>query len=169
MKAGIKKTVLVSAMIATLGLGTAAVSVAGDHGKGCGWGKKGNHSGMMMRGGHSLADRLEGPLNLSKEQVAQIDEITDTQYKAMRDSRRAKRDDFKALMELDPTSDAYNAEVSKLAQQAGERAAAKVEARAAVRAQIAEVLTPEQREKLATLKDEMQEKWGKRRGHSHNG
>lgn len=165
MKTGIKKTVLITAMIGTLGLGTAAATFAGDHGKGCGWGKKGGEHGMMMRGGHSLADRLEGPLNLSQEQVAQIDEITDTQYKAMRDSRREKRDDFKALMALDPASADYNSEVDKLAQAAGDRSAEKVKARADMRARIAAVLTPEQQEKLAEMKEEMKEKWGKRHGH----
>lgn len=166
MKAISKKTVLISTLVATLGLGTAAATFAGDHGKGC-WGKKGEHSGMM-RGGHSLADRLEDKLDLSKDQVTKIDEITDAQHKLMRELRREKRDQAKAVFALDPTSAEYDAEVDKLAQQAGERAEKIMRARADTRASIAAVLTPEQQEKMTSLKEEMKEKWQSRRhGRDH--
>jgi len=162
-----KKTVLISAIVATLGLGTLATNSFADGYEGKKCGGKGLRS--MMHYGHSIADRLEEPLQLTKEQVTKIDEITDAQYKQMRDSKREKRDLYGAIAELDPTSPDYDAEVDKLAQQAGERVEQMIQSRAEVRQQIAAVLTPEQQEKMKTLKSEMKEKWeGHRRGHHGN-
>lgn len=158
MTTTLKKTVLISAMIASLGLaGVATNSFAGDHGRKCG-GERGEYS-SMMHGKHSLADRLERKLDLNKDQVSQIDAITDAQHKAMRDARRSKRDQAKAMMALDPSSPDYQAEIDKLAQQAGEQAEQMVRARADSRAKIAAVLTPEQQEKMNTMKAKMAEKW----------
>ncbi|MCV6590660.1 MAG: Spy/CpxP family protein refolding chaperone [Marinobacterium sp.] len=160
--------VLVASAVVALGLGTAAVTFAGDHGKGCGWGKRGGdhhsegrgyserHGGY--RGNFSLADRMQNKLDLTDEQVAQIDEITDAQYKAMRDFKRSKRDQQQAMLQLDPANANFDAEVARLAAQAGERTEAMLKLRAETRAKLAAVLTPEQQEKMKELKQSMQEK-----------
>lgn len=107
--------------------------------------------------------RMAQDLNLSAEQQKKIEQIrTDSQdtMKAMRDAMLANRD---ATQKLDPAATDFMAQTDKLAAEKGALVEGMMKARAKTQADIAAVLTPEQRAKHAELRKQRQEQRKARR------
>jgi len=119
--------------------------------------------------GQSGMQRMTENLGLSDKQQEQIKQIHSDSHetmKSMRDAMMANRD---AMQKLDPAARDYMTQVDKLAAEKGALVEAMMKEHARVRAEMAAVLTPEQRAKAAELRKERQAKWkdkkkGDRRG-----
>lgn len=118
---------------------------------GCGWHVK-KHQQMMNEG---FGSRMEKTLDLSDEQVKQLDELTAGKMGEMQKRGMAK---IRALMALDPASDNYAAEVDTLASDSAAMIEADIRDFAETRAKVHALLTPEQLEKLAEHQQKMAKK-----------
>lgn len=106
-----------------------------------------------------MLNRLEEQLDLSAEQVAAITEIYEdrkAQSEALRHGGEHKGRHY--LEQLDPNASTYDADVAEAAEQRAANAKQRTLLKAETMAKIDEVLTPEQREKMALIKSEMQER-----------
>ena len=129
----------------------------------------------MQQGKQNGMQRMAKDLNLSQEQQTQIQKIRSESretMRAMRDTMLANRD---AMEKLDPTAKDYMAQVDKLAAEKGAIVEGMTQEHARVRAEMAAILTPEQRIKADALRKERKAKraekkgegrgnWGKGRG-----
>ncbi|QNK01888.1 Spy/CpxP family protein refolding chaperone [Dyella telluris] len=91
-------------------------------------------------------------LNLTDAQKASIKQIMQTarsQGKTQRDALRQQREAFEQMA---PNASGYQAAATALAQAEGAATTARVQQRAAIRAQVYAILTPAQQSQLATLK-----------------
>lgn len=144
------------AILAASTLSLAAAAYAGGHGH---HGKHGGFGGGMHR------FMLEQQLDLTSEQEAAIDEI----YSAAKEQRKetsADRSDVRqAMMDLSPADPDYQTKVNELAKQMAAQVEQKILSHAAAQAQVYELLTPEQREELAELKEKLKERFAERRQH----
>lgn len=144
------------AILAASTLSLAAAAYAGGHGH---HGKHGGFGGGMHR------FMLEQQLDLTSEQEAAIDEI----YSAAKEQRKetsADRSDVRqAMMDLSPADPDYQTKVNELAKQMAAQVEQKILSHASAQAQVYELLTPEQREELAELKEKLKERFAERRQH----
>ena len=91
-------------------------------------------------------------LNLTDAQKASIKQIMQTAFsqgKAQRDTLRQQREAFEQMA---PNASGYQTAAASLAQAEGAATTARVQQRAAIRAQVYAILTPAQQAQLATLK-----------------
>lgn len=165
-----KKTILVTLLASTLGLGAAAVHAndASDMRDGKGYSKHhdGKHAGKRggRHGGGHMMKRMAKKLNLTEDQQAQIKSFREaqrTQHQTLREQMKELRTETQAL---DSTSADYQNQVAALADKKANLDRQAFIQRNEARQQFESVLTAEQR---ATLK-EMQEK-RKSRGDKRGG
>lgn len=135
-----RKTLISLFAAAAIGGSSLALAAAGggmDHG----W--HGGRHGMMAM--HEL-----GKLNLSDAQKNSIKQAAQQSFGQMKPQMEALRQQRQAFESMDPTSSGYQTAAGNLAQAEAAAASARVMQRAALRAQIYNVLTPSQRSQLAT-------------------
>lgn len=119
-----------------------------------GFGKKGFH-----RGGHGMMFR---ELDLTDEQKAQVKQISDaskTNVQPIREQMRANR---QKLQELSANGNFDAAQVQAIAAQQGNLSAQLIVEKERVKAQIFQILTPEQRAKAAEMQTKMKERFQNR-------
>lgn len=140
-----KNLTLALAMASALALAPFAIAAAaGQDG--------GPHGG---HGGHAFAGEY-AKLNLSDAQKANIKQIMQNAFSQTKTQRQNLRQQREAFEQMAPTASGYQAAATALAQAEGAAATARVQQRAAIRAQVYAVLTPAQQAQLATLKAERQ-------------
>ncbi|WP_130618330.1 Spy/CpxP family protein refolding chaperone [Dyella amyloliquefaciens] len=140
-----KNLTLALAMASALALAPFAIAAAaGQDG--------GPHGG---HGGHAFAGEYS-KLNLSDTQKANIKQIMQNAFSQTKTQRQNLRQQREAFEQMAPNASGYQAAATALAQAEGAAATARVQQRAAIRAQVYAVLTPAQQAQLATLKAERQ-------------
>lgn len=145
------------AILAASALTVAATAYAGGYGH---HGKHGDFGGGH-RGMHGFM--FERMLDLTDEQKASVDEIYSTAKQQREETREDRVADRQAMMDLNPADEDYQTKVAELAKQKAAQVEQRIMAHAAMQAQVYEILTPEQREKLAQLKAEAQQRFAERR------
>lgn len=102
---------------------------------------------------HFLAKKLD----LTDEQKAAIEEIHRSYGKQDKNGKEDKKHDKRAFKHgfanLDPASPDYSQRVAEIAREQGAKVEQSIIQRGEIHAKVYEVLTPEQREKLAALKE----------------
>jgi protein CpxP len=110
---------------------------------------------------HFLAKKLD----LTDEQKAAIEEIHRSYGKQDEHGKTGKKHDKRAFKHgfanLDPTSADYSERVAEIARERAARVEQSIIKRGEIHAKVYEVLTPEQREKLASLKENRKKHGGK--------
>jgi Spy/CpxP family protein refolding chaperone len=117
-------------------------------------GMGGMQDGMMM-GGRGM-DRMLDQLKATPEQREKIKAISEKHRPAMQklhEEMRASREQFQAV---EPGDANYSKAVKQASQKAAELASRGVEQHAALRSEVYQVLTPEQRAQLPQLRAQMQ-------------
>lgn len=120
------------------------------------------------QGGERNGQRMAEQLNLSDRQQEQVKQIRSERRaggKSIHEAMQLNRD---AMRKLNPGSADYNAQVATLAEEKAVLVKQMVMHRSESRAQVYAVLTPEQREKAASLKSQFR-KGGKDRGERAGG
>jgi len=110
----------------------------------------GPHGGFQGRGHGGF--EAYSKLNLSDAQKASIKQIMQSSFSQGKAQRQALRQQREAFEQLAPNASGYQAAATALAQAEGAATTARVQQRAAIRAQVYAVLTPAQQAQLATFK-----------------
>lgn len=148
-----KTTSLGLILASALTLSSLAMAGTGGHEGRRFHGHHGHHEGMR----HALAK-----LDLSDAQKASIKQITQANREQHKGQWQAMRQQREAFEQMTPDQVGYQAAAARLAQAEGQATQARVEQRAKIRAQIYAVLTPTQKARLLTLRNERQarrEQW----------
>ncbi|RLL55663.1 periplasmic heavy metal sensor [Mariprofundus sp. EBB-1] len=120
--------------------------------------------------GDRHGQRMAEQLNLSDQQRQQVKQIRSENRESGKSIHEAMRQNRDAMHALNPGSRDYRAEVAKLADEKAELVKQMEMHRGESRAQVYAILTPEQREKEATLRSNFRKggkekgKWGGRDG-----
>lgn len=112
-------------------------------------------------------EQFRQQLNLSPDQAAEIDQIREQNKQdkqAKRDAYRAARDEMQTLMASDASDDELRAQHQVLQNLRRDMGEARFETKLKIR----QVLTPEQRTKMAELKKQRKGRWGRRHGRRHH-
>lgn len=112
-------------------------------------------------------EQFRQQLNLSPEQAAEIDQIREQNKQdkqATREALRAARDKMQTLMGSDATDDELRAQHRVLQDLRRDMGEARFETKLKIR----QVLTPEQRTKMAEFKKQRKGRWGRRHGRRHH-
>lgn len=116
--------------------------------------------GGMAHGGHGhhgmMAMRALNKLNLSDAQRDQIKQFAKQDFEQLKPRMQALRQQRKAFESTDPNSPGYQTAAGNLAQAEASLASARVMQRAALRAQVYNVLSPAQRSQLAAMRAQRQ-------------
>lgn len=153
-----KITVAIIAMV-VLALGAVFVSAQKADGEGHGkrgFGKRGGHhrgGGRMLRG-----------LDLTDAQKAQVKQIMDASRTKTQSLREAMKANRKAMHDLTANGQFDEARVQAAANEQAAISAQLTVERARVKAQIHQILTPEQHAKAAEMKANMKERFKGKRG-----
>ena len=152
-----KRRALVAAVIAVMTLGTGLV-VAG----GPGFGGPGEyHMGRFgRRGAHGILGRMARvlhQLDLSDQQRTQVRAILDSARPEFQNHMQAMRNRREQLRGAQP-GQLDEAAVRAIAQQQGQEMAEMIVLGEKVRSQVYSVLTPEQKQKLADIRQRMQQR-----------
>ena len=147
-----RNIVIATAIAATLGTGAVVAGGTYCENGGDGYHQRGHHGAMFGgKGMHRMLHHREDELELTDEQSDSLKAI----MKAKRDARGDKRGGRHALMQeamkLDPMAADYDSRVAELADQVAEMARSRAMEMAEMRKQVAEVLTPEQREEMQAM------------------
>lgn len=143
-----KNITLALAMASALALAPFAIAAAAGQDGGPHGGWHGGHS-------HELAGEY-AKLNLSDAQKANIKQIMQNAFSQTKTQRQNLRQQREAFEQMAPNASGYQAAATALAQAEGAAATARVQQRAAIRAQIYAVLTPAQQAQLATMQADRQ-------------
>lgn len=112
----------------------------------------GPHGGFQGHGHGHGGFEAYSKLNLTDAQKASIKQITQAAFSQGKAQRQSLRQQREAFEQLAPNASGYQAAAAALAQAEGAATTARVQQRAAIRAQIYAVLTPAQQSQLATFK-----------------
>lgn len=112
-----------------------------------GFGKRGGH-GMIFRG-----------LDLTEEQKAQIKQIRENSRTTVQPIRQQMRLNRQKLQELSANGNFDAAQVQAIATQQGNFSAQLIVERERIKSQVYQVLTPEQRQKVAERREQMKEQF----------
>ncbi|HCS13044.1 MAG: hypothetical protein COS82_02165 [Zetaproteobacteria bacterium CG06_land_8_20_14_3_00_59_53] len=151
-----KKSMIAAGLLIATALAVPAMACPG--GGQCGGPGANQESRQQM-----MQQRMADELNLSDTQKAQFKKVHEDArptMQAMRDAMRANRD---AMQKLDPAASDYSAQVDKLAAEKGALVEGMMKERGRLQAEIAAILTPEQRAKHAELRKARQGKWKDRK------
>ncbi len=107
-----------------------------------------------FHGGHSHHGGFEAysKLNLTDAQKASIKQVMQNAFAQSKPQRQALRQQREAFEAMAPNASGYQAAAASLAQAEGAAMQARVQQRAAIRAQIYSILTPAQQSQLASIK-----------------
>lgn len=110
--------------------------------------------GGFHGGGHGHHGGFEAysKLNLTDAQKASIKQVVQSSFAQNKPQRQALQQQREAFEAMAPNSSGYQAAATSLAQAEGAAMQARVQQRAAVRAQIYSILTPAQQSQLASIK-----------------
>ena len=128
--------------------------------------------GMMGMGGPRMLERMTAELGLSADQQQRIKGIQEANRPAMQQLRQDLRATAERLRRVQPDDPAYASVVAEGSRRAGELTARMVQDAAQLRAQVWQVLTPEQRVKMAAKQAERRARMQERRqrqGEGRNG
>lgn len=114
----------------------------------------GPHKGF---GGGQMLGRMFRNLDLTDQQRTEIKKIMDTERSIMQPVHQQLRDNRAALQAATKDGQFNEAEVTKLAQKQGDLMAQSIVSRERVKSQVWQILTPEQRDKLAKWQEKRQE------------
>lgn len=118
-----------------------------------------------MRGGQrDGVPPMMKKLKLTPEQQTTISELRKQDAALIGEKYQSMRDSRAQLHEMAKKGEYDEAKVKALTEQGGQAMAEMAQLRARQHHQIMEVLTPEQREKLAAQRDAMMKRWEKKRG-----
>lgn len=145
-----KKMIIVLVCVASLG-GAVAVMACGAGGHGMGH-AHGFNEGMK----HIVLEQVVG---LSEEQKAKVNEIRAGLKQKMREQHIQQN--VGRLYELDPDAPDFQERVQKMAKLKSEKVEAHILARAEVHAQIYQLLTSEQKQKLNDFREKMHNQMAK--------
>lgn len=112
-------------------------------------------------------EQFRQELNLTPEQAAEIDQIREQGKQAKQSQReafRTAREKMQTLMASDASDDDLRAQHQVLQNLHQEMGEARFENKLKIRA----VLTPEQRTKMAELKEQRKSRWGRHQGRRHD-
>ncbi len=145
-----------------------AVPLAANAGPMMGGGMEGSCGGKgwsEMRGGkHDGLPPMMKKLGLTPEQEARITELRKQDSALIGEKYQSMRDSRAQLHEMQKNGDYDEAKVKALTEQGAQAMAEMAQLRARQHHQMMEVLTPEQRQKFATQREEMMKRWEKKRG-----
>jgi Spy/CpxP family protein refolding chaperone len=110
----------------------------------------GPHGGFHGHG-HGAFEAY-GKLNLTDAQKASIKQIMQTAFSQGKAQREALHQQREAFEQMAPNASGYQSAAAALAQAEGAATTARVQQRAAIRAQVYAILTPAQQSQLATMK-----------------
>ncbi|WP_426271463.1 Spy/CpxP family protein refolding chaperone [Dyella kyungheensis] len=110
----------------------------------------GPHGGFHGRGHGGF--EAYSKLNLTDAQKASIKQIMQSSFSQGKAQRQALRQQREAFEQLAPNASGYQAAATALAQAEGAATTARVQQRAAIRAQVYAILSPAQQAQLATFK-----------------
>ena len=151
-----KRNMIIGAVaIATVGSG---VAIAGS--KNCG-GHFGGR-GMSEHAIEHMVEKMDRRLELSNEQEVQITNILTSNMESLRDIKKTRKELGAEVMNLDPTSPQYEADVNALADQIASKVREKTLQAADVVKQVSSVLTEDQRaEAMEIIQSRMEhrKKW----------
>ena len=156
------KKVIIIALATTLGMGGVAMARGyGDH-----YGMGGCKAGMFgMKGGRHnkgvFSERMIKKLDLNEKQTKQVRAIVDQSRDKFRDIKDDMRDNRRELFDMVSNGKVNKSKARKLADAQGKHMADMIMLRISTKADIYQVLTPEQREKANELRDT----YGGMRGH----
>lgn len=169
-----KKTfTLLASALAALTLSAAAAAQPGLSDDNCqrhnGMAQHQNAKGERFKGGtykgeHRSERRLEQMqryLELSDAQAAQLKTLFE-QHKSEKEEGASPKALHQAMRDLDPTDSDYQNKVNKLIENAQKQMAERMQARATLRQQVYQLLTPEQRSKMELME---QQRHSMGRGH----
>ena len=138
-----------------IGLGVITVPLLADGQRHCG-GKQGSYS---MMGGHGFgkdADRMIGKiahkLDMTEEQRDQAFAIADKYRPEVREAKFSMRENMKNLHQLNSAAAGYAEKTETLADQQGDLIANMIKLRTAMRAELEQILTVEQKAKFEKFK-----------------
>jgi protein CpxP len=137
-----KNITLALALASAMALAPFAIAAAQDGGPHGGFQGHGHHGGFQAY----------SKLNLSDAQKASIKQIVQSSFSQNKSQFQALRQQRQAFEQLTPNSSGYQAAAASLAQAEGAATVARVQQRAAIRAQIYALLTPAQQTQLASIK-----------------
>lgn len=115
-----------------------------------------SHAGSWQEKGHHGKARMAEQLELTAEQKAEFDAIHEQMH--TQPNKRLMRFAMKDVLDLNPESSDYTAQVNELADKKAEEVRLAVIAAGDNHAKVYAILTPEQREKAKELKTQMREK-----------
>jgi len=138
-----KNIILALALASAVALAPFAIAAAQDGGP---------HGGHAHHGAFAAYSKL----NLTDAQKASIKQIIQTAKAQNKPQREALRQQREAFAAMTPNSSGYQAAATSLAQAEGAATVARVQQRAAIRAQIYALLTSAQQSQLASIKAERQ-------------
>lgn len=113
-------------------------------------------AGPNGSGGGQMFGRMFRNLDLTDEQRTEIRKILEAERSVMQPVHQQLRDNREALQAATKDGQFNEAEVTKLAQKQGELMAQTIVSRERVQSQIWQILTPEQRDKLAKWRENHQ-------------
>lgn len=126
------------------------------------WSHHHGHRGFDGHGMHRLLHKLD----LTDQQRSQVRDIMQKSRPQYQTLRTQMRDNQRRLMQINPDDPNYTNVVSQVAQANGQVVTQMIQLRSQERADIYKVLTPEQKQKLQTMKQKWRERMQKRM-HEH--
>jgi len=143
-----KRLFITSMLASTLAIGT-SVYASPFGGKNCGGKKGGKPSAEMME---KRFDRMGAKLGLSDEQKEQMKSFRENKKNSMRSLRDQKKSLREQMRQLDPKADDYDQKLAEIANTKAELTRSMTIARGESRKQMAQILTPEQQEKMQEMR-----------------
>ena len=151
-----------AALLGVSALGTYAVAEQGAagpcHGAKHEWSRHHGHHGFAGHGMHRLLRKLD----LSTQQRDQVRDILKKSRPQFRSLGMQMRDNQRRLMDVNPDDPNYASIVAQVSQANGQAVTQMIQLRSQMRADVYKVLTPEQKQKLQTMKKKWRERMQKR-------
>ncbi|WP_432471581.1 Spy/CpxP family protein refolding chaperone [Amphritea sp. HPY] len=153
-----RKQLIIGITAAVIGAGTLAAGVAqadrswGEHERCDSRSEKHERmSERMDKRAEKRMDYLSEELSLSQQQQDQIDDLFDQNRSDMKKQMRGMRDMRKQMKSLDVSASDYDQQVETIVEQAQDKAAKLIRARAEQKKALYALLTPEQQEQFNAL------------------
>lgn len=117
-----------------------------------------SNGGYHHKGHADKVAFLEKKLDLSKEQVAQIEQLRDRLLKPKEEMRAQRKATREQLHELDVNAVDYNEQLSAIAEAVGQYTGEAASNHVLFKGGMMSILTPAQQEKLASMKERRQKR-----------
>lgn len=142
------KKLMLSSLLTVLTLGSfASASFADQH----------RCSSQQSKVEHRI-ERMSEHLKLSEPQTQQLTALLSKQYSDRKANRKQMNEIRKAVLQLNPKTQTYNADVERLASKAAEHTEQMIRLKALTMQKMAEVLTEEQLQKANKMKERIADK-----------